>query len=232
MGYVFLVISVLLYALYEVLYKYCIEEAEPCNHHESSSQELPGVEATTQPLLSAEEGQKRSIQTVPDKIVSTPSPMAKLLLELEFPMLLSALVGLVSVLSQWPVFFLLDALPAGSLLHEVNNLSFSQHDWVLLATNSFLDSWYYMLLVFGIALTGPVFMSVGVMLVSPVSIVVDWFLHGTELRIASWFGVAAVIAGFAVLQVETRFALLENRIVVERKGCIPMPHFQPPSGVS
>jgi len=223
-GYVFLIISVLLYALYEVLYKFSIEGE---GHQESPSPALLlDGPASGLPLLAADGNSSGGIQSNQDKKLKSSTAMANLLLELEFPMLLSALVGVVSIVSQWPVFFLLDLLPKDSPLYEANNFDFSRGEWVLLGANSFLDSWYYMLLVFGIALTGPVFMSVGVMLVAPVSIVVDWFLHGTHLSVGAWFGVAAVIAGFAVLQVETKFALLERRIVLDWSGKCPVAGFK------
>ncbi len=229
LGYVFLIVSVLLYALYEVLYKYCIEEADAAPHKRGEAQ--PGFEASAgrideqttfeQPLLVEEREANRSVQAGVDGSGRKPTNTEQLLLELELPMLLSALVGLVSIVTQWPVFFILSALPENSVLYEANTFTFDHESWELLAANSFLDSWYYMLLVFGIALTGPVFMSVGVMLVSPVSIVVDWYLHGTQLSVGSWIGVGAVIAGFATLQVETRFAFLENRIHFYWNGNMP-----------
>jgi drug/metabolite transporter (DMT)-like permease len=215
LGYIYLVISVLLYALYEVLYKYCIEEGD------SEKQKVAG---SAEPLLLHDPEGATSIQvhgencTVVAQSNQPTSAGAQLLLELEFPMLLSALVGVVSVLSQWPVFFALEQLPTSSPLFEANTFSFSAGDWQLLAINSFLDSWYYMLLVFGIAMTGPVFMSVGVMLVSPVSIVVDYFLHNTVLAAGGWIGVVAVVLGFVALQVDSKQAILESSIRCRRQG--------------
>ena len=134
------------------------------------------------------------------------------LLQIEFPMLVSTIIGLGSLLTMWPVFFALNVVPSGPF-SEPFKLP-NHHETLLLILNGFLDSWYYMLLVFGIAITNPVFMSVGVMLVSPVSFVVDYFLHGTELVPQAWGGVALVIIGFVLLQFRLPIDACERSVTV------------------
>ncbi|MDR3740189.1 MAG: hypothetical protein P4L40_14340 [Terracidiphilus sp.] len=71
----------------------------------------------------------------------------------------------------------------------------------LIALNAFLDSSYNGLLLFGILLTSPLFMSVGTMLVMPASIVVDRLVRGTVMGGQGIGGAVIIVMGFAMLNV-------------------------------
>lgn len=119
---------------------------------------------------------------------------AKVWLQLELSFLVLGLIGAWSILTLWPLFFLLDAtglepfrLPSRGVLE-------------ILLGNVALDSAYNSLLLFGIALAGPLPMSVGCMLVVPASIVADYFLHHTLLTPMAVCGVILIVAGFVLLK--------------------------------
>lgn len=215
-GYVFLMVSVIFYGMYEVLYKYAVEgghaEAEQSGEHSEPLLATTAVAgAPTKSSLNASNVVESSPANDKDGEVAA---WNEWLLQIEFPMLVSAIIGVATLLTQWPVFFALNAIESGPFSEP---FILPNHDeTVLLVLNAFLDSWYYMLLVFGIAITNPVFMSVGVMLVSPASFVVDYFLHGTRLVPQAWGGVALVILGFVLLQFRVPLNACERTVTVSQ----------------
>jgi solute carrier family 35 protein F3/4 len=62
-----------------------------------------------------------------------------------------------------------------------------------------LDSLFNCLLILGIVISSPLFISVGSLLTIPASVVSDWLLHGTVLPLLSYLGMAAIIVGFLLL---------------------------------
>ena len=75
------------------------------------------------------------------------------------------------------------------------------HKTSLLLLNAVLDSTYNGLLLFGILVTTPLFMSVGTMLVMPASIVVDRLVHGTVLSPLAVVGAVVIVVGFGMLNI-------------------------------
>lgn len=228
-GYLFLLVSVGCYALYEVVYKYVLE-GEGGDGQEKAGDVSPsagsvGIEA---PLLEeglapqdgarVHSGDSLNAQaTKQDAAALLVSQWNEWLLQIEFPMLVSTIIGLGTLLTMWPVFFALNAVESGPFSEPF--VLPNRYQTTMLIVNGFLDSWYYMLLVYGIAITNPVFMSVGVMMVVPTSFVVDFFLHHTVLTVNGWIGVVLVATGFVLLQVTTPFRVLEQttRVSILRK---------------
>jgi solute carrier family 35 protein F3/4 len=62
-----------------------------------------------------------------------------------------------------------------------------------------LDALFNCLLILGIVISSPLFISVGSLLTIPASVVSDWLLHGTVLPILSYMGMLAIVVGFLLL---------------------------------
>jgi hypothetical protein len=93
------------------------------------------------------------------------------------------------------------------------------HKLRLILLNSALDSIYNILLLFGILVTTPLFMSVGTMMVMPCSIVVDRLVHGTELGPSGIVGAIVIIVGFVMLNIPQETAARWYKNWRERCGC-------------
>lgn len=65
-----------------------------------------------------------------------------------------------------------------------------------------MDSLYGVLLVAAVALTSPLFVAVGSMLVVPLSMLSDWWLHGTTPSLLGIVGAVLVVLGFVLLNVK------------------------------
>jgi len=72
----------------------------------------------------------------------------------------------------------------------------------LMLFNTFLDSIYNVLLLLGIGLTSPIFISVGVVFTIPVSILMDYLMHSFYLPWISLIGVVLIIGGFFLINGE------------------------------
>lgn len=253
LGYVFVVLSVLLYSVYEVLYARVCEPAHACpgvvldeptddvtnnNNHSSSSSsgianhddvdESGGDEsaAASAALLSSSTELsapliRRSLQRSELEGVwpwsaerAALAPPAAALVEslgpwsaykpsrwadLELSALVLGLIGLFTLLLLWPVFFALHSSGVEPFVWPV-----LASKWRLLAINAALDSCFNTSLLMGILLSSPLVISVGAMLVVPVSIIVDFLFHGTLLGPISWVGVGLIVAGFVVLKLPSQ----------------------------
>lgn len=72
-----------------------------------------------------------------------------------------------------------------------------------------MDGFFNVLMLVGMTLTSPLFMSVGSMLIIPCSILADWLLHGTTPSLLAIVGSTLVIAGFFVLKSGDAFARMQ-----------------------
>lgn len=71
----------------------------------------------------------------------------------------------------------------------------------MLMLNAGFDSIYNVLLLFGILITSPLFISVGSMLVMPASIVTDRLIHGTVMGPVGVCGAIVIVIGFSLLNI-------------------------------
>merc|ERR1712000_42897 len=101
--------------------------------------------------------------------------------------------GVVQMLFAWPGFFLIAAIGVESWALPAS------HALRSLLVTTFLDSCFNVLLLIGIALTSPLFISVGCLLTIPLSIFADWYFHGAVMTIGSLMGVLCITLGFLVL---------------------------------
>ena len=103
-------------------------------------------------------------------------------------------MGIWSLLTLWPGFFLLHY--TGIEPFELPSADKSR----MLALNTFLDALYNLLLLVGILITSPLYMSLGSMLVVPATVAADWLLHGKVLPPQAGGGVFLILCGFVLLQ--------------------------------
>lgn len=258
LGYMMVVVSTCLYALYEVMYA---RYAEGHGGHEEQGEHGAGAPGPTnrlsdgdqseEPLLydsepqsgavgsagtgaaalggslagGAARGQRRggggggggsrsplspSLQRTPE-LLAEPAPRsawrasaeeakeqeaeaAEVWLQLELSCMVLGLIGVWSVLCLWPLFFILN-------VSKVEPFRFPSAGVLeILLGNVVLDCAYNSLLLFGVALAGPLAMSVGCMLVVPASILADYFIHHTLLTPMAVGGVLLIVAGFVLLK--------------------------------
>jgi hypothetical protein len=108
------------------------------------------------------------------------------------------------MLFMWPGFFVIAALdieswalPASHALRSLLVTTFLVLTSICIPTiltKSCVqkDSCFNVLLLIGIALTSPLFISVGCLLTIPLSIFADWWLHDALMTIGSMMGVLCI----------------------------------------
>ena len=112
----------------------------------------------------------------------------------EMTALVLGLMGTFTLLTLWPLFFVLHY--SGAEPFELPSASKT----ALLALNTGLDSVYNLLLLYGITVSSPLVMSLGTMLVVPASLAADWVLHGATMSWAALGGVVLIGVGFLMMQ--------------------------------
>lgn len=165
-GYVLIVVSTLVYALYEVLYKHWLS---------------PSIFRDAAPMP------KQDLHLIQDP------DEASVWSDVHYAMLTLGLIGAFHLMLTWPGLILLDyagvesfALPARDAAEQ-------------LITTMLLDTIFNVLLLIGIALTSPLFISVGCLLTIPASALSDWLLHKPTMSLGSLGGVALIVVGFGIL---------------------------------
>lgn len=115
------------------------------------------------------------------------------------------IIGLVLLLTLWPVFFVLDK--TGVEAFEWPDAALARK----LALSCVLDGTFNCSLLFGILVMSALWTSVGTILVVPGTLLADWILHGTLVGGQAAAGVVAILAGFVVLQAPMSFNTLLTR---------------------
>jgi len=108
------------------------------------------------------------------------------------------LIGLTSVFLVWPGLLLVHW--TGFERFELPPLEILE----LFVLNGLMDAVFNIMLVLGIALTTPLFVTCGTMLAIPASLVWDHLAHGSEPNAMAWAGVSAVVAGFILLNLRVK----------------------------
>lgn len=224
-GYIWVIGSTILYGLYEVLYKrYMENEGVEEEHLEGSfatesTGTLPTIDRdmTDPGSIGTEDslnhtGSTTEVLLDDDGLMengrsNAPKEPTGILLQLEASMLMLSTIGFFTLTLMWPIFPLFNATkveiwewPSASKLEE-------------LTANAIMDGTYNLLLLYGIMLSSPLFMSVGTMLVVPVSIFVDHFVHGTKLSPEAILGVCFIVLGFICLN----FPITKSKLKVVSK---------------
>eukprot|EP00300_Choanocystis_sp_HF-7_P041059 c7679_g1_i1.p1 GENE.c7679_g1_i1~~c7679_g1_i1.p1 ORF type:complete len:329 (-),score=77.48 c7679_g1_i1:81-1067(-) len=111
---------------------------------------------------------------------------------------LVGMLGFFSLVFTWPAVVVVHY--AGVERFEMPNRK--QTETIIL--NMFLDTLFNFFLIFGIALTSPLFISVGTMLVIPVTLVVDILAHHVKLPVGAAIGGLCIVAAFFFLHFDDR----------------------------
>jgi drug/metabolite transporter (DMT)-like permease len=115
---------------------------------------------------------------------------------LETSLMMLGLIGVFTTLFLWPVFLLIAWL-------RIEPFSWpSARVTQILLANALMDGFYNSILLFGVVIASPLIISVGCMLVTPVSIVVDYLVNGTVLGPVSVLGIFLIVLGFAGLHTD------------------------------
>lgn len=197
-GYVLVIVSTMLYSLYEVLFKrwgsyketqptLVVAERSSINYDEHDRDNYHDHDHDDQHYHEEEEEAGASGKS------SGREQMWKRLKVVEHTMLFIGLLGVWTILLAWPGIIIVDKtgiesfeLPHGKSLQGI------------LITMG-LDALFNCLLILGIVISSPLFISVGSLLTIPASVVSDWLLHGTVLPILSYMGMLAIVVGFLLL---------------------------------
>lgn len=146
--------------------------------------------------------------TLEESLPAAPAPDVRAvstLYQAEVSAYMLGLIGLVLLLTMWPVFFLLDK--TGIEPFEWPDAARARK----LALSCVLDGTFNCSLLFGILVMSALWTSVGTILVVPGTLLADWILHGTLVCPQAAAGVVAILAGFVVLQAPMRFNTLLTR---------------------
>jgi len=193
-GYAWVLLSTVLYALYETLYARLTRGpaaagAPPLGEggelEEAGGKALGSGEAAAAaaPLLLR-----------PAAAAAAASPAAQSLLKAEAAALVLAGIGLATLLTQWPLFFLAHAT------------GWEPFEWPpppakarLVALNMALDSIYNLSLLWGISTSSAFAMQLASTLVVPAGILADWLLHGALPSALAALGALLVLLAVAAL---------------------------------
>ena len=185
-GYACVILSTSLYALYEVLYARVTRPAGAAALAPGAAQDEAAAAAA--PLLLSSEGSSGSSG-------STPSPAMQALLKAETAALVLGGIGVTTLLTQWPGFFIAHA--AG----------WERFEWPppadkgrLVALNMALDSIYNLSLLWGISTSTAFAMQLASTLVVPAGILADWLLHSALPSLLAAAGAMLIV--FAVVALD------------------------------
>lgn len=201
-GYVLVVISTITYALYEVIYKRWL----PPSVYRAAAVPLDGAakgavaadaanddddDEETQ-LLRKGERSSDVVEAAATSAAAT-SETASMWSDVKFSFMTLGMVGLFHSLLNWPGILILDATGVETFEWPEARAAES------LLVTTVMDSAFNVLLLCGIALTSPLFISVGTLLTIPASILSDWIVHGRVMDGGALGGVAMIAVGFLLL---------------------------------
>jgi drug/metabolite transporter (DMT)-like permease len=118
---------------------------------------------------------------------------AQSLLSVELSLLITAVISVLS-------FIVLPVLIAALVAADVEPLLWpGPEDLGLLALNAVLDMLYMVCLLVSVVVTSPLYSALGQMFVVPCSIILDYFVNGSEMGANAFVGAALVLVGFALV---------------------------------
>ena len=200
-GYSWVVASTALYALYEVLYARLTRGGEA---------QKPAAGEEREQLLGAAEAPAAEAPA-PAAPPPAGTPAEQSLLKAEAAALVLGGIGLATLLTQWPAFFLAHA--AG----------WERWEWPpppakarLVALNIGLDAIYNLSLLWGISTSSAFAMQLASTLVVPVGMLADWLLHGALPRPLPALGALVIVLAVAGLEAPLQGAAAAARACAAR----------------
>ena len=118
-------------------------------------------------------------------------------------------MGIATFITCWPWFFIFNWT-------NIEKFSFPPESitWIGAFSLTILDGMYYGMFFLGISLTNAVFMSMGQIMVIPVSFFADIIFHGIKVTFLPILGSFFIILGFIFLEIDV-FSYIKNK----RKNC-------------
>jgi hypothetical protein len=156
-----------------------------------------GTVVHVRPRLSHHEHHHSNAEDVGSEPKASPSHTGPLSIriQIELSCFIMAVYGFVTVVLSAPTLYIWSATSLEPFVLP------SRHKLHLIIVNTALYTLYNGLLVFGILVTTPLFMSVGTMMVMPCSIVVDKLLYHSEMSSLALAGAVVIVIGFVMLNI-------------------------------
>jgi drug/metabolite transporter (DMT)-like permease len=186
-GYAWVVCSTVLYALYEVLYSRLTQPAA------SKAPLAAGAEEQEEGQLEPHAGQALLQPEPAAAAAAAGSAAVAALLKAETAALVLGGIGLATLLTQWPLFFLANA--TGLEAFQLPSLDKGK----LVALTMVLDSIYNFSLLWGVSASTAFSMQLASTLVVPAGILADWALHHKLPSAQAVCGALLVIAAVLAL---------------------------------
>eukprot|EP01088_Endostelium_zonatum_P019277 TRINITY_DN6584_c0_g1_i1.p1 TRINITY_DN6584_c0_g1~~TRINITY_DN6584_c0_g1_i1.p1 ORF type:complete len:421 (-),score=66.98 TRINITY_DN6584_c0_g1_i1:68-1330(-) len=189
LGYVLVLLSTILFALYEVLFKKYVETSHDHNHNKALGVVVnQAAEHEDVLIVKRKEEEKLGWRD-----------------EVENAVIFLGLVGLSTLLLTWPGIIVVDVI--GIEKFEVPH----KQAVIEILLQGLMDSVYNILLLVGILFSSPLFISVGSLLTIPVSVVADYLLHDKLLHgWSNFLGILLIIIGFLGLNLLELFGKKED----------------------
>ena len=165
-GYSALLLGVVAFAIYEVLFKRFEQQAEEKKKEEKRAAGRLGSAGMTADSMS--ESQEN----------------------FEASIIFLGLCGVVNICLGWPFVPIFDAIGWETFLLPNNHLTKQ------IMLNGFIDTIFNFAFIWGVALTSPVFMSTGTILIIPLGIFVDGFIGKGWMNFWQLCGVGFIVIGF------------------------------------
>eukprot|EP01084_Bolivina_argentea_P284348 487311_1 len=108
-------------------------------------------------------------------------------------------MGMCVFICFWPGLIVLDITRI-----EIFAFPKTYDDVITVVSPILIDSVYIGSLLTGITLTGPVFMSIGTLMIIPVSFIMDVWLHGLKVTLLAIIGSLLIFIGFIVIETPTK----------------------------
>jgi drug/metabolite transporter (DMT)-like permease len=198
-GYILVVISTITYALYEVIYKRWLPPsvfraaAAPPPAAEPAAAAAAAARDDALPLDAAPSTTTAVVAAAGDADADSHEAQASIWSDVKYSFVTLGMIGVFHTVINWPGILILDA--TGVETFELPE----PRAFASLMVTTVMDSMFNVLLLIGIAITSPLFISVGCLLTIPASIASDWIIHGRVMSGGAFGGVACIGVGFLVL---------------------------------
>lgn len=203
-GLIAVLLSMIIYAIYEVVFKMLTsgdsteaailwdEQNPPAPSSHSSVHAPGGIQGDTISVIKrvgdVSYDNMAVVASEPTSLVLPPRPSP-----VQSAFLFLGCLGMASMVLFWPGIFIANWTGIETWKNP------SADVWYILWVSLGLDAILNVCVLLGIAWSSPLFMSVGTLLTIPASVLADRFVHGYELEPMSYVGMATIVLGFVGL---------------------------------
>eukprot|EP01095_Lingulamoeba_sp_RSL-Kostka_P014490 TRINITY_DN6328_c0_g1_i2.p1 TRINITY_DN6328_c0_g1~~TRINITY_DN6328_c0_g1_i2.p1 ORF type:complete len:346 (+),score=88.21 TRINITY_DN6328_c0_g1_i2:474-1511(+) len=197
-GYVFVILSTILNAFYEVFFKVVCNKIDGKKDDTNDDvdnvddvdddNELDGILTSVKPFTDGDDGDEYILGNNDDMIETDDSDIASSFLFL-------GSIGLFTGLIIWPGLFVVDYLGFEEFEWPTSTI------WSILLLNIFWDCLQSIAILIGILFTNPLFIAIGCLTTIPASMIADLIIHNYTLPFLSFVGIFLIILGFILLNI-------------------------------